>query len=169
MPHIVCNQPSYDGRWPIQAVFWLEWGSFTAGHNVPAALSRFLAAYSHSISTVPAQPVAYWRKLLHSQSSAFQSPRHEVSLRRRNAPLKPKNGLSGPPIVLMGKRKTVHFPLHPPTNSISEESSWSRGRLLMRARNRLSKETAARRATQPGQACQRQNQPVSVAPALPPR
>jgi hypothetical protein len=28
---------------------------------------------------------------------SFQSPRHESSLRRRTAPLKPKNGLNGPP------------------------------------------------------------------------
>ncbi len=57
------------GGWPTQAVFWLEWG-FVAGPSLPAALSRFRAPHSHSISTLPAQPVAYWRKLLHSQSSA---------------------------------------------------------------------------------------------------
>src|SRR6266571_5072417 len=56
--------------WPTQAVFWLEWGSSTAGHNLPAARSRFLAVHSHSISTLPSRPVAYRRKLLHSQSSA---------------------------------------------------------------------------------------------------
>ena len=28
---------------------------------------------------------------------AFESPRHEISLRLRTSPLKPKNGLSGPP------------------------------------------------------------------------
>jgi hypothetical protein len=27
----------------------------------------------------------------------FQSPRHKLGLRLRNAPLKPKNGLNGPP------------------------------------------------------------------------
>ena len=37
---------------------------------------------------------------------SFQSPRHEVSLRLRNAPLKPKDGLSGPPIVLIWEKKT---------------------------------------------------------------
>jgi hypothetical protein len=36
-------------------------GAPVSGQGVPAALSRFLAAHSHSISTVPAQPVAYWR------------------------------------------------------------------------------------------------------------
>ncbi len=45
--------------WPTQAVFWLEWGSSTAGHNLPAARSRFLAVHSHSISTLPSHPVAY--------------------------------------------------------------------------------------------------------------
>jgi len=45
--------------WPTQAVFWLEWGSSTAGHNLPAARSRFLAVRSHSISTLPSHPVAY--------------------------------------------------------------------------------------------------------------
>jgi hypothetical protein len=54
-------------RWPTQAVLWLEWGCFTAGQSFPAALSRFLAVHSHS--TVPAQPVANCRKLLHSQSA----------------------------------------------------------------------------------------------------
>src|SRR5208337_4280311 len=63
------------GRWPTQAVLWLEWG-FAAGPSLPAALSRLRAVHSHSISTLPAQPVAYWRKLLHSQSSArSHSPR----------------------------------------------------------------------------------------------
>jgi hypothetical protein len=63
------------GGWPIQAVLWLEWG-FAAGPSLPAALSRFRAAHSHSISTLPAQPVAYWRKLLHSPSSArWRNPR----------------------------------------------------------------------------------------------
>jgi hypothetical protein len=28
---------------------------------------------------------------------SFQSPRHKASLRRRTSPLKPKNGLNGPP------------------------------------------------------------------------
>ena len=46
------------GRWPTQAVFWLEWGSSTAGHIFPAARSRFRAVHSDSISTRPAQPVA---------------------------------------------------------------------------------------------------------------
>jgi hypothetical protein len=39
-----------DRRWPTQAVFWLEWGSSTAGQSPPAARSRFFAAHSHSIS-----------------------------------------------------------------------------------------------------------------------
>ena len=47
--------------WPTQAWCWLEWGSSTAGHNLPAARSRFLAAHSHSISTRPSSPVAYAR------------------------------------------------------------------------------------------------------------
>jgi hypothetical protein len=78
-----CSGPVTQDGWPIlvaffatrvgpltiQAVLWLEWG-FAAGPSLPAALSRFRAAHSHSISTLPAQPVAYWRKLLHSQSSA---------------------------------------------------------------------------------------------------
>jgi len=57
------------GGWPTQALFWLEWGSSTAERGFPAARSRARAVESHSISTRPAQPVAYWRKLLHSQSS----------------------------------------------------------------------------------------------------
>src|SRR5437773_9892722 len=56
--------------WPTQAVFWLEWGSSTAGHNLPAARSRVLAVHAHSISTLPSHPVASSRKLLHSPSSA---------------------------------------------------------------------------------------------------
>jgi hypothetical protein len=30
---------------------------------------------------------------------SFQSPRHELSLRRGSAPLKPKCGLNGPPSI----------------------------------------------------------------------
>jgi hypothetical protein len=47
-----------DGGWPIQARFWLEWGSSTAGQSLPAARSRFRAVHSDSISTRPSQPVA---------------------------------------------------------------------------------------------------------------
>jgi len=45
-------------RWPIQAWFWLEWGSSTAGQSLPAARSRFRAVHSDSISTPFSQPVA---------------------------------------------------------------------------------------------------------------
>jgi hypothetical protein len=41
------------GWWPIQAWFWLEWGSSTAGQSLPAARSRFRAVHSDSISTRP--------------------------------------------------------------------------------------------------------------------
>ena len=41
------------GRWPIQARFWLEWGSAIAGQSVPAARSRVRAVHSDSISTRP--------------------------------------------------------------------------------------------------------------------
>src|SRR5580704_2504390 len=54
--------------WPIQAWCWLEWGSSTAGQSLPAARSRLRAVHSDSIFTRPPQPVAYWRKLLHSHS-----------------------------------------------------------------------------------------------------
>jgi hypothetical protein len=49
--------------WPIQAWFWLEWGSSTAGQSLPAALSRFRVVYSDSISTVP-------HSLLHNGSAS---------------------------------------------------------------------------------------------------
>src|SRR5271165_2748827 len=64
-----CLETFYKGCHETEHVLWLEWG-FAAGPSLPAALSRLRAVHSHSISTVPAQPVAYWRKLLHSQSSA---------------------------------------------------------------------------------------------------
>jgi hypothetical protein len=38
------------GGWPIQARFWLEWGSCTTGHN-PAAGSPFRVIQSDSIAT----------------------------------------------------------------------------------------------------------------------
>jgi hypothetical protein len=41
------------GWWPIQAWFWLEWGSSTAGQSLPAARSRFRPVHSDSISTRP--------------------------------------------------------------------------------------------------------------------
>jgi predicted nucleic acid-binding protein len=44
--------------WPTQAFLWLEWGSSTAGHNFPAARSRFRAVHSDSISTRLSAPVA---------------------------------------------------------------------------------------------------------------
>src|SRR5208282_6197125 len=69
------------GGWPTQAVFWFEWGSSTAGHNLPAARSRLLAIHSHSISTRPSLPVAYWRELLHSQSSAHSHKPRFTGLR----------------------------------------------------------------------------------------
>jgi hypothetical protein len=43
---------------PIQARFWLEWGSSMAGGSLLSARSRFLAVHSDSISTRPSQPVA---------------------------------------------------------------------------------------------------------------
>ena len=46
------------GWWPIQAFFWLEWGSGTRGTNLPAAASLRLAIHSDSLSTRPSQPVA---------------------------------------------------------------------------------------------------------------
>src|SRR5208337_4258960 len=70
---VIIKRPGTElGRdgWPTQAVFWLEWGSSFAGQSLPAARSRLLATHSHSISTRPSHPVAYCRKLLHSQSSA---------------------------------------------------------------------------------------------------
>ena len=45
-----------NGRCPIQARFWLEWGSSTVGQSLPAARSRFRAVHSDSISTRPSQP-----------------------------------------------------------------------------------------------------------------
>jgi len=44
---------------PIQARFWLEWGSSTAGQSVPAARSRFRAVHSDSIGTGRSAPVAW--------------------------------------------------------------------------------------------------------------
>jgi hypothetical protein len=46
------------GGWPIQARFWLEWGSSIAGQSLPAARSRFRAVHSDSISIRPREPVA---------------------------------------------------------------------------------------------------------------
>ena len=50
--------PMYFRWWPIQAWFWLEWGSSTAGQSLPAARSRFRAVHSDSISTRPLLPGA---------------------------------------------------------------------------------------------------------------
>jgi len=45
---------------------------------------------------------------------SFQSPRHEASLRRRSAPLEPKNGLNRPPNpVFPNSGKTLSSPLNP--------------------------------------------------------
>jgi hypothetical protein len=41
------------GGWPIQARFWLEWGSSTAGRSLPAARSRFRVVHFDSISFLP--------------------------------------------------------------------------------------------------------------------
>ena len=46
------------GGLPTQAFLWLEWGSSTAGHNFPAARSRFRTVHSDSISTRPSPLVA---------------------------------------------------------------------------------------------------------------
>ncbi len=136
--------------WPIQAVLWLEWGSFVAGQSLPPTRSRFRAVHSHSISTLPAatsrilaeaaplpvlctcsitidtkveaaahplqpcfenlpgdggveQAMAMVTAEGHEVSlsgrvESFQSPRHKASLCLRTSPLKPKDGLSGPPV-----------------------------------------------------------------------
>jgi hypothetical protein len=42
---------------PIQARFWLEWGSSIAGQSLPVALSRFRVVHSDSISTRSSQAV----------------------------------------------------------------------------------------------------------------
>jgi hypothetical protein len=115
---------THTGGWPTQALFWLEWGGSSAGRSLPAARSLILAAHSHSISTRPAQPVAHCRKLLHSHSSArSHNPRctrlrwmwrsfstngaspitARDQLAPREHPLKPKEGLSGPPAKTPGE------------------------------------------------------------------
>ncbi len=66
--------------WPTQAWFWLEWGSSTAGQSVPAARSRFRVVHFDSISSLP-----------HSGLLVLDQP--------LTSPLKPKPGLSGPPVV----------------------------------------------------------------------
>jgi hypothetical protein len=75
------------GGWPTQARCWLEWGSSTAGQRRPAALSRFLAAHSDSISTHPSHPVAYWRKLLHSSKRSLSGPPSKSGLNGMRAAL----------------------------------------------------------------------------------
>jgi hypothetical protein len=67
-----------NGRWPtlplaggpLKPSFGLSGAVPPAGQIFPCSLFRLLAAHSHSIFTVPSQPAAYARKLLHSQSSA---------------------------------------------------------------------------------------------------
>jgi len=61
-------------RWPIQAVFWLESGVHRGAQGVPTARSRFRAV--HSDSSIPKAR----RKIIPEQF-----------------PLKPKDGLNGPP------------------------------------------------------------------------
>jgi len=82
--------------WPIQAVLWLEWGSAaavdtkleTSAHTLQCSLEQFrnshrerrtamVAAERHEVS-------------LAGRVKSFQAPRHDLSLRPRTAPLKPK-------------------------------------------------------------------------------
>jgi hypothetical protein len=51
MSRVLCE--TWEGWWPIQAWFWLEWGSSAAGQSLPAARSRFRAVHSDSISARP--------------------------------------------------------------------------------------------------------------------
>jgi len=62
----VHSQHSKADGWPIQAWFWLEWGSSELEMSVPAALSRFRAVHSDSMSNDPHSRWRHNSRSLHS-------------------------------------------------------------------------------------------------------